>query len=177
MTYETARQAAMAAGFTNTAPLDVAAIELKPEVRDMCAKGCRQYGKRWSCPPGCGTLEEGRELLTHYRSGILVQTVGQLDDEFDAINMLETEKRHKAAFLSLVDTLRRQEPNILPLGSGACTQCKTCTYPDAPCRFPEKKIVSMEAFGMLVLEVCKANDLTYYYGSKNIAYTACILLE
>lgn len=177
MTYEEARQAALAAGFTDTAPLDVSTIELKSEVRDMCAKGCRQYGKRWSCPPGCGTLEEWREKLARYSRGILVQTVGQLEDEFDGASMMEAEKRHKASFLSLVDTLRQRDSGILPIGSGACTQCKTCTYPEAPCRFPDKMISSMEACGMLVLEVCKRNGLTYYYGSTNIAYTACILLE
>ena len=37
-------------------------------------------------------------------------------------------------------------------------------------------ISSMEAFGMLVLEVCKANGLSYYYGSDKMAYTGCFLL-
>ena len=44
-------------GFTQAAPLDPATITLKQEVRDMCANNtCGQYGKRWSCPPGCGEL-------------------------------------------------------------------------------------------------------------------------
>ena len=30
---------------------------------------------------------------------------------------------------------------------------------------------------MLVMEVCKANDLQYYYGSNAIAYTSCFLLD
>ena len=86
------------------------------------------------------------------------------------------EQLHKEHFLQLVDSLRAQDQGILPIGSGACTQCKKCTYPDEPCHFPDKMISSMEAYGMLVLEVCKANNLTYYYGSTHIAYTACILL-
>lgn len=37
-------------GFTHAAPLDAATIDLKPEVRKMCADNtCGQYGKRWSC--------------------------------------------------------------------------------------------------------------------------------
>jgi hypothetical protein len=29
---------------------------------------------------------------------------------------------------------------------------------------------------MVVLEVCKANGLTYYYGPDKMAYTSCFLL-
>ncbi|MCD7867201.1 MAG: ASKHA domain-containing protein [Clostridiales bacterium] len=34
----------------------------------------------------------------------------------------------------------------------------------------------MEAYGMLVTEVCQSNHLEYYYGSCTIAYTSCYLL-
>ena len=72
------------AGFSAWAPLDISTIELKKEVRDMCAvNSCGQYGKRWSCPPGCGTLEECAQQVAAYQNGILVQTTGQLEDEFD----------------------------------------------------------------------------------------------
>lgn len=176
MTYTELETLAKAACFSHTAPLDVSSIDLKPEVRDMCAQGCGQYGKRWSCPPGCGTLEEGREKIRHYTRGILLQTVGELEDEFDGEGMMEAQARHGEHFSALLEILRPLCPDLLPIGTGCCMQCKTCTYPDAPCRFPEKKISSMEAYGMLVLEVCKSNGLTYYYGPNTIAYTACILL-
>ena len=65
----------------------------------------------------------------------------------------------------------------LAAGAGCCTVCRECTYPDAPCRFPEQKMSSMEALGMLVLEVCKANGLPYFYGENTIAYTSCFLLR
>ena len=64
MTYEQLAKVAEEAGFSAWAPLDIATIELKPEVRDMCAaNACGQYAKHWSCPPGCGTLEECGERL------------------------------------------------------------------------------------------------------------------
>jgi predicted metal-binding protein len=65
---------------------------------------------------------------------------------------------------------------VLALGAGCCTICRTCAYPDAPCRFPDRAVASMEAFGLLVLEVCKANGLQYYYGSDKMAYNSCFLL-
>ena len=178
MTYEQLSKMAEAAGFTAWAPLDVNTLELKPEVRDMCAVNtCGQYGKRWSCPPGCGSLEECTAELKGYTHGILVQTYGDIEDGFDFEAMMEIESDHKDHFSDMRDALREADADILALGAGCCTVCAKCTYPDAPCRFPGKQISSMEAYGMVVLEVCKANGLTYYYGSDKMAYTSCFLMK
>ena len=46
-------------GFTRAAPLNISALHALPEVRAMCESDrCRRFGRCWSCPPGCGTLEE-----------------------------------------------------------------------------------------------------------------------
>ena len=144
----------------------------------MCASGkCAMYDKRWSCPPGCGTLDECRELLKGYTRGILVQSVGELEDNFDIETMMETEAAHKERFYSMRKALLERGVEALAAGAGCCTICPECTYPDAPCRFPEQKMSSMEALGMLVLEVCKANDMRYFYGENTIAYTSCFLFR
>jgi predicted metal-binding protein len=166
------------AGFTHTGPLDCRTIRLLPEVRQMCASDkCHQYNKNWACPPGCGTLEECAEKVQKYQKGIIVQTVGQLEDTMDGEGMMEAEARHKEAFLVLMEDLKQDYPSLLAIGAGCCTRCKTCTFPDAPCRFPDKRVSSMEAYGMLVSEICKDNHLPYYYGDCTIAYTSCFLLE
>lgn len=165
-------QLAQQAGFTKVAPMDPATIELKEEVRQMCA-ACGQYGKCWSCPPGCGTLEECAQRVAAYQKGILVQTTGQLEDEFDGEGMMETEALHKERFTTLRQLL--QDRNVLALGAGCCKVCKTCTCPDEPCRFPQKRISSMEAYGMVVTEVCRANNMPYNYGKNTITYTSCVL--
>ena len=165
-------------GFEQAGPLDPATIELKEEVREMCASGtCAMYDKRWSCPPGCGTLDEYRELLKGYTQGILVQSVGELEDNFDIETMMETEAAHKERFYAMRKALVERGIDALAAGAGCCTICPECTYPDAPCRFPEQKMSSMEALGMLVLEVCKANDMRYFYGENTIAYTSCFLFR
>ena len=165
-------------GFEQAGPLDPATIELKEEVREMCASGkCAMYDKRWSCPPGCGTLDECRDLLKGYTRGILVQSVGELEDNFDIETMMETEAAHKERFYAMRKALVEKGIDALAAGAGCCTICPECTYPDAPCRFPEEKMSSMEALGMLVLEVCKANDMRYFYGENTIAYTSCFLFR
>ena len=91
--------------------------------------------------------------------------------------MMETEARHKEYFVEFEKKLREIYPDMLAIGAGCCTKCKVCTYPNAPCRFPKQAFSSMEAYGMLVTQVCQANELQYYYGDCTIAYTSCYLLE
>ena len=166
------------AGFTHAGPLDVSTIRLLDEVRAMCASNsCGAYGHSWSCPPACGELDALRRTVSGYRAGLLVQTVGELEDEFDGEGMMQAQEDHKRHFEALHALLLRQWPDLLALGAGTCRRCAKCTYPDAPCRFPDKRVSSMEAYGMLVMEVCKANGMRYYYGPKSIAYTSCFLLE
>ena len=177
MTYEELKKIAEDAGFTAWAPLDVSTIELKQEVRDMCAtNSCGMYGKRWSCPPGCGTLDECADRVRSHTQGILVQTVGDIEDGFDFEAIMEIEADHKEHVSEMHAVLAEKVENVLALGAGCCRQCAKCTYPDEPCRFPKKMLASMEAYGMLVLEICKANGLQYYYGQEKMAYTSCFLL-
>lgn len=169
---------ALEQGFDHAGALNVSALHFDPAVREMCAADrCGSYGRCWTCPPGCGTLEEIGEKASRYHRGILVQSTGQLEDDFDIDTMMDTEKRHKASFLALAEIIRKEYPNCLPMASGGCTICQSCTYPDAPCRFPQLAIPSMEAYGLMVSQVCKDSGIPYYYGAKTLTYTACILID
>ena len=176
MTYEQLTLLAEASRFTAWVPLNINTIQPKQEVRDMCAANtCGKYGASWCCPPGCGSLEDCFRELQQYRHGILVQTCGAVEDSFDYDGMKAIEAEHKARFFEMYRQLKSTGEKVLAIGTGSCTLCKTCTYPDAPCRFPEDRTASMEAYGILVLEVCKANGLAYYYGKDKISYTSCFL--
>jgi predicted metal-binding protein len=178
MDIEMVKEVIAEAGFSHIGALDCDTIHLLPEVREMCKDNtCGVYGCRWSCPPGCGTLEECEARVRKYKKGILVQTVGELEDSMDFEGMMEAEKNHKAHFMEARKLLQEKFPGMLALGAGACEVCQKCTYPDKPCRFPEKSISSMESYGMLVNQVCTDNQMKYYYGPGTIAYTSCFLLE
>lgn len=165
-------------GFEHAAFLSCDTIVPLEEVRWMCAAdACGKYGKNWSCPPACGSLEECAERIRSCKDGILVQTVGELEDSMDVESMLETEQRHKRRFENMQEALAAKLPRLLALGSGCCTRCETCTYPEQACRFPKKLISSMEAYGILVSDLCKRNGLAYYYGADRIAYTSCFLWD
>ncbi len=174
--YETAAALADECGFSHKGPLTTDTLILHEEVREMCASGkCLMYGKNWRCPPHCGTLPELEEKMRQYKNGIIVQSTGELEDDFDAEVMIETEQIHKKRFNELAKKLHEIEPKIMPLSAGTCTLCPTCTCPDEPCRQPGRAFSSMEACGLNVSEVCTKNDIPYYYGKLTITYTSCIL--
>ena len=169
---------ALGTGFSVAAKLDCSTIKLMPEVRDMCASNkCNKYGKSWVCPPACGTLEECEQRIKNYKVGIIVQTTGQLEDSMDFEGMIELEKKHKNLFLKFSDEIKEEYNNVFPLGEGSCIKCKKCTYPDEPCRFPKNRLSSMEAYGMLVSQICADNNVKYYYGPNTLTYTSCFLID
>lgn len=178
MSMEALAKCAIAHGFSQAAPLDVATVSLLPEVRDMCASNkCGAYNACWTCPPACGDLAACEKRLRAYTHGLIVQTVGLLEDSMDFEAMQETEAKHRQLFVSFADVLRGEYASVLALGAGGCRICESCAYPDAPCRFPERAFSSMEGYGMLVTDVCQKNGLSYYYGPNTIAYTACYLID
>ena len=162
--------------FSQYGILETSDLAFLPEVREMCAANrCNMYGKSWSCPPACGTLEEITEKAKAFSNGIVLQMTGQMEDDYDVETMMETEAVLKERFLQMIERLREKEVEHLSMSAGACTLCEKCTYPDEPCRFPEKVSPSMEAFGLIVSDCCKAAGIKYYYGPQTITFSACVL--
>ena len=163
-------------GFYTAEDMDPKTLKFLPDVRSMCAADrCRSYGKSWSCPPACGELDYWQEKASHYSKGLILQTVGDREDSYDFEAMMEVSEENKRQFIAFTDALRNEELDFLAMSAGACTICPQCTYPDAPCRFPEKLYPSMEACGLFVSGVCMDNGVKYYYGEEKIAYTCCLL--
>ena len=175
---ETALGLAAQCGFDHWGPLNMAALAFMPEVRAMCAENlCGCYGVRWSCPPACGSLDEIRLQAKACTWGILVQTTGQLEDDFDYESMMKAEARHKQNFLKLAEWMRSFQPDCMPMTAGSCSLCESCTCPDAPCRQPQRMLLSMEACGLMVSDICGRSGLAYYYGPRTVTFTSCVLLK
>lgn len=170
--------AALAAenGFSHWAAADMAALVPRQEVRDMCrADRCGRWDRSWSCPPACGDLRAAAAAIAGFSAGILLQTSGPLSDDFDYEAMEALECRHKKSFMDFTRQARLLAGDCLPMSAGSCTVCRVCTYPDRPCRFPQKRFYSMEAFGLLVSDVCLRSGLQYNYDARNMTYTSCLL--
>lgn len=71
-------------GFSHIGFADMSALEPLEEVRKMCsADRCGQWNTNWSCPPACGSIEHAKRRIAQYNKCLLVQTSGELADEFD----------------------------------------------------------------------------------------------
>ena len=76
-------------GFTFAEVIDVNTLRPMEAVRDMCAADkCHAYGKNWTCPPHCGTLEECREKIRMYSNAILLQTVAKLEQSLSHLFLI-----------------------------------------------------------------------------------------
>ncbi len=179
MTKEEAIRLAKKTGLGGRGIFAAGDLEFMQEVRDMCsANKCGNYGKLWTCPPACGTLEESRRKAQEFRWGIVLQTTADMEDEFDAEAIEEASITQRERFWEYCGCLREKGEDFLPMGSGGCgMSCDRCTYPKEPCRFPEKAIVSMEAYGLLVTDVCKSAGTPYYYGRNTVTFTSCVLFR
>ena len=166
------------AGFTYAAPLAMDSLEFRGEVRSMCAEDrCKSYGKSWSCPPAVGSVARAKERARDYHRGIIVQTAGSLSDSFDMDGTASIMRRHRKDFDTLVRQIRNFYPDCLPMGAGTCRICRSCTYPDRPCRHPDKMVSSMEAYGLLVSDVAIRSGLKYNYGENTMCFTSCVLID
>jgi len=181
MNPEQMQQMITEAGFEHQgdfSPLDLVA---RPEVRDMCAADkCHSYGKSWACPPGCGEIEDSNETFKRYERGIVFQTVANMEDEFDFETTMQAARDHRERFNTLIEKVRESGLSrdiVLLVGAGSCTICPECSYPDAPCRFPDKIFPSMEALGLMVSEVCELASIPYYHGPNTLAYSSCVLFK
>lgn len=170
-------QRAKELGFETAVVMDPQILEVREDVRSMCAADkCGSYDKNWTCPPAVGTLEECRKRIGQYKTGILLQTVGKLSKVIDSRGYRETEQKHMENFRALAHEIRQEYPNALCLGAGGCRVCKQCAYPE-PCRFPEKAMPSMEGYGLFVTQVCRDAGVAYHHGERTVTYTACILMK
>jgi predicted metal-binding protein len=143
------------------------------EFFDTCAtNACGHYNKSWTCPPATGTMEEQCERILAYKNVFVFTTMHTLEDSFDYEGMSEGRELHLRLTLELYNSLGNQFPFY---SAGGCPLCKDkdgnsrCAYPD-PCRFPEKKIDSMEAAGINVTELSRAAGIRYNNGPNTVTY-------
>lgn len=158
------------------AEIPVGDLVYTEESRAYCAANkCRSYGATWACPPAVGTLEKCRAECESYSRFFLFARMYELEDSLDIEGMGDAHDDFQERVDALGEDLAGEK--FLLLNNEGCTRCDECTYPDAPCRFPEKSCPSMEGCGLVVNEVCTANGLKYNHGKDTICYTGCFLLE
>ena len=164
------------AGFLETGLVDIAALRFEPEIRRICqSNGCGNYGTSWACPPAIGTLEECRQRCMQYSHMLLFSGCFELEDSFDFEGMTVGMKNFK----TMTETFDRLAGGILDryllLSNEGCGRCSRCTYPDAPCRFPDKLYHSIEGYGFHVGHLAQCAGIRYNNGPNTVTFFGAIL--
>lgn len=151
--------------------LPIENILFSDEVRQLCAVNqCGCYGKTWACPPGVGTVAECKEACQKYRFVYIFSTLHPLEDSFDFEGMMNGKDTHEEICARIGELFKEEFPNCLMLTSEGCKNCTTCTYPDAPCRFPEKMHPSVESYGISVVKEAETAGINYINGANTVTY-------
>ncbi len=156
--------------------IDTCEIPFSQAVVDMCkANRCGKYGSCWTCPPGVGELSELEKKIKSYKNAVVFTCKYSLESSFDFEGMTEGQRRTKLVLQNITEMLLEDSEKFTALGCEGCDICEKCTYPDSPCRFPEKAIPSVEACGINVVELAKKSGINYNNGVNTVTYF-CIIL-
>lgn len=153
-------------------------IPFSQSVADACrANACGKYGTCWTCPPGVGAYTMLENKIKTYDKAIVFTCKYDLEDCFDFEGMMDGQQKTMSVLYSIADSLHSEYQDFTLLGCAGCTLCKKCTYPDAPCRFPEKAVVSVEACGIDVVKLASRLQLNYNNGTNTVTYFCVVLLK
>lgn len=165
-------------GFYDCGWVDTQDVKFRQEIRKMCeVNTCRAYGTTWACPPAVGTVEECRDRVQAYKKMLVLSGRYELEDSFDFEGMQDGMKKFKEASRALNDYLRPTGMKYLLLSNEGCDLCKKCTYPDAPCRFPEKATGSLEGYGIFVSELANQAGIKYNNGPNTVTYFGALICD
>ena len=171
---------ALAEGAYKSAIIDAWKVETDAAFRTLCeSNACGAYGKCWKCPPDVGEIEELMAELRTFDHVLVYQTVGELEDSYDIEGMMEAAKAHTALTLCLTDAIT-DLPLVkrLHLSKGGCQVCPTCSKVQGePCRFPDRAIPSLEAYGVNVSRLAAASGMKYTNGQNTVTYFGAIFFN
>ena len=180
------QEQALALGAYKAGVVKVADISVDASFRSLCeTNSCGNYGKNYMCPPDIGDIGELMAELKTYELAMVYQTVEKLEDSYDFEGMMDAGKKHN----DLAQKLREwanaaveealgqgARMQILHLGAGGCRVCPVCgRRTGEPCRFPEKAIGSLEAYGVNVSLLAEAAGMRYINGQDTVTYFGAIL--
>jgi len=165
-------------GFWETGYVPMDSLNYYQDVRKICeGNSCRNYAASWACPPAVGTLDECKARVNQYDRMLLFSQVYQLKNSFDLKGMIES----LYSFKKLVDRFQHNLGDTLSgyllLSNEGCGRCTVCTYPDAPCRFPELLHHSLEGYGFMVHQLAKEAGMRYNNGANTVTYFGALFFN
>ena len=154
--------------------IDTSELVFTDRVRHICRTECPMYGKSWACPPAVGEVEECRRRCLAFDHALLISTIAEVNDIADIDETLATRAPHEEITRQVQQMVREQSAQTMVLSTEACAHCEHCTYPNAPCRFPEKMYPCVESHGILVTELAEQHGIDFLAGGNIVTWFSLI---
>ena len=130
-------------------------------VRKICESECPMYNTNWACPPAVGTVDE----CMGYPQALMISSVTEVKDIANIDETLATRAPHEALTRQVTQLVRAQCADTLTLSTESCVHCAKCTWPDAPCRFPDKMYPCVESYGILATDIAEKCGMDFFNGN------------
>ena len=150
-------------------------IEYRQDIRNICQNDCKNYGKSWACPPAVGTIEECKSRCLQFDTMFAFTGKYTVEDSYDYAGWIHGMKEFKKLARSLDAIVKNHLQKYIILSNEGCDICKICTYPNEPCRFPEKLQHSIEGYGIIVNKVAEKANVQYNNGENTVTYFGALL--
>ena len=146
-------------------------------VRYICETECSMYDRSWACPPAVGTVEECRERVMRFEEGLLIATITEVSDIANIDETLATRAPHEAITRQVLELVWQQAAETLVLSTESCAHCERCTWPDAPCRHPDRMFPCVESHGILVTDLAEKRGIDFMAEGNIVTWFSLILYK
>ena len=143
------------------------------KIRTICETDCKHYGKTWACPPAIESVSACMQKCHAYEYVFLFSSIAEVADNMDFAGCLNERKAHEKMSEEIGARFKEHFGDVLMLTTG-CTICDECTYPNAPCRFPDRSVSTIESHGILIMQTALELGMSYDCGNNIVTYFALI---
>ena len=146
-------------------------------VRYICKSECPMYGTSWACPPAVGSVEECRRRCLEFEDALLIVTAAEVSDAENMEETLSTREEHEETVRMARDFIDEQASESYALSSESCSFCRECTWPDAPCRRPDKMMPCVESHGIVVTDIAEKYGISFLPDGHTVMWFAVIFYK
>ncbi|MBQ8110066.1 MAG: DUF2284 domain-containing protein [Clostridia bacterium] len=144
-------------------------------VRYICETECPMYNTTWACPPAVGSPQACRERVERFDEGLMIATITEVSDIANIQETLDTRAAHEEITRQVAALVKQQADETLTLSTEACAHCEHCTWPHAPCRFPERMFPCVESHCILVTDLAEKHNIDFLAAGNIVTWFSLIL--
>ena len=152
-------------------------LQFSDRVRRICETECPMYGKSWACPPAVGTVAQCREKCLGFSECLLIASMTEVPDIGNLTETLRTRLPHEDLTDQAAALLRQQGAAPYVLSTEACARCSRCTWPDGPCRHPDRMHPCIESHGINLIPLIEGLGMDFQYGGNVVTWFSLLFFS